>query len=77
MFFFLISKGYALKKAERHKAYREYTKRLGPQKTKTKRITSPKVDATHSRKPIREKASSPKYNLAQLHKLQTKKFFNF
>ena len=34
------------------------------------------MDATHSKKPIREKDSSSKYNLAQLHKLQTKKFFN-
>ena len=35
------------------------------------------MDAIHSRKPIRENTSSPTYNLAQLHKLQTKKFFNF
>ena len=35
------------------------------------------MDATHSKKPIRERASSPKYNLAQLHKLRTKKFFRF
>ena len=35
------------------------------------------MEAIHSKKPIRENASSPTYNLAQLHRLQTKKFFNF
>ena len=35
------------------------------------------MEAIHSKKPIRENASSPTYNLAQLHKLQTKEFFNF
>ena len=34
------------------------------------------MEAIHSKKPIREKASSPKYTLAQFHKLQTKEFFN-
>ena len=36
-FFFLISKGYALKKAKRRKAYRKNTRQLRPQKTKTKK----------------------------------------
>ena len=35
------------------------------------------MEAIHSRKPIRENASSLTFNLAQLHKLHTKKFFNF
>ena len=34
------------------------------------------MEAIHSKKPIREKDSSPKYTLAQFHKLQTKEFFN-
>ena len=38
-FFFLISKGYALKKAKRRTAYKKYTRQLRPQKTK-QRITS-------------------------------------
>ena len=35
------------------------------------------MEAIHSKKPMREKYSSPKYTLAQFHKLQTKEFFNF
>ena len=35
------------------------------------------MDAIPSKKPMREKDSSPKYTLAQFHKLQTKEFFNF
>ena len=35
------------------------------------------MDANHSKKPIRESDSSPIYNLAQLHKLQTKEFLSF
>ena len=35
------------------------------------------MEAIHSKNPIREKDSSPKYTLAQFHKLQIKEFFNF
>ena len=35
------------------------------------------MDANHSKKPKRKRDSSPIYNLAQLHKLQTKKFLSF
>ena len=41
-----------------------------------KRTTSPQVEAIHSKQPIREKDFSPKYTLAQFHKLQTKELFN-
>ena len=33
--------------------------------------------ASHSKKPKSEEDSSPIYTLTQLHKLQTKEFFNF
>ena len=35
------------------------------------------MEAIHSKKPMREKDSSPRYTLAQFHKLQTKEYFNF
>ena len=78
-FFFLIRKArYINEEAESYK----YTGRiqsnnpLSKQKKST-RPTTPQLDANHSKNPIRDTRSSPIYNLAQLHKLQTKEFLSF
>ena len=56
-----------------------YTRKSKPLRARfeTKNLTSPLVDANHSKKPISEEDSSPIYNLAQLHKLHTKEFLSF
>ena len=41
-------------------------------KEKQKTLPSPRLEATHSKKPTGEESSSPMYKLFQLHKLDTK-----
>ena len=74
IFFFFLDR-LATSQKKLHSIQEVYSQ---PKKTKgaTKNLTTPHLNASHSKKPMSEEISSPRYNLFQLHKLCTKDNFN-